>query len=437
MNYKKKRIKSGLSTYTVAKELGVDWKKYQDVENGKVSLEGEYLNKFLKITEFKNAKMIKFNRRQKLNDIKEFIRNGELQELVAKRGYNGMSLASTLNIESNIIKRVLDGKEASDDMNEYVYDFLQNPLNANTNEVEEVSEKDEIQQEDLVKEMRKIKNEKNLSHQDIANATGIPYSTIAHIINGRKAKKENVDKIYNFLVDAKKGEKYSSQTDLEKILEEKGLTKADVAKGLNINYYYVHNLLKGQKIKEDYEKKIADYIMNAEPVAKIKIFTKTEPFELNIEELTDIMRDYNITYDDISKALGISNSYIEKLLHNRIPMCYPQKRKIDEFIRSFQIEEQAEKTEISESDEKVIPETVLDEIMKETVVEELEDDIEEIEEDIDFEEIVEEDKTSNVVELDYFDLLKENAELKKQLTKAEHQIEMYETLVDVIKGLKK
>ena len=44
------------------------------------------------------------------------------------------------------------------------------------------------------------------------------------------------------------------------------------------------------------------------------------------------------------------------------------------------------------------------------------------------------DDDEDIISIDYFEVLKENKELKTKLTKAERQIEMYETLIDVIKG---
>lgn len=438
MNYKRKRVKSGLSTYTIAKELGIDWKKYQEVEENKIALEGENLNKFLNITEYKNAKMIKFNRRQKINDIKNFINDGKMKELMAKRGYNGMTLASVLGVDSNVIKRVLDGKEASEDMNEYVYDFLQDSLNANT-EVEKTDIEEETEKEISLEEIKRLKNEKSFGTQELSNAVDIPISTLSHILAGRNTKQENLQKIYDFLLNNEpktRTELEKDRQELEKVLTKKKLSKMDVARTLGINYSYVYNFFKGVKIKKEFEDKITDYIMGVEG-KKVK---KNEPFELNLKEISEMIKDKGISYKEICKELRISYSYINKLLGDRIIGSFDTKRQLDEFVRNYvpnDIEEtnenkidevvneisSEEKTEDSDIDEKVIPETMLDEMLKEDIEEEFDEDSDEFIDD-----------DEDIISIDYFEVLKENKELKTKLTKAERQIEMYETLIDVIKG---
>ena len=490
MNYKKKRVKSGLSTYTIAKELGIDWKKYQAVEEHNLALEGEYLNKFLNITDYKNAKMIKFNRRQKLNDIKEFIKDGKLKDLMAKRGYNGMSLASTLDIDSNVIKRVLDGKEASDDTNEYVYDFLQNCLNANT---EEVTEEPKVEEKPVAEvaelpfyELKKLKDEKEIPYDVIGNAIGMPSSTISHILRGRSTSEEKYKKINDFIVNYTEDKKHNFDTELEVKIKQKGIVKAQIAKDLGINYAYVYNFLKGQNIKKEFADKIKSYIENYETndetfdAVEIKHYMKVkkitmldiaketglgysyvhrllngkqngtqeaknkikdfvlkgsaktqdpEYFELNIEEINRIINDKQITYEDIMQGLDISHSYVEKLLHNRIINCNDKKRELDNFIRNF------ERQEITENSEPVaeVEQQELDFEDDELLIEQ-EPVIEEITAPIEISGVPVEDTPK--IEKDYFDLLKENSELKGKLAKAEHQIEMYETLIDIIKGCK-
>lgn len=185
MNYKTKRLKARLSTYTVARELGIDWNTYKDVENGKITLEGEYLDNFLNI--IKNAKMINFNRRQKLKDIKEFAEKGKLEELMAKRNYNRMTLAKTLNIEGLAIPNVLKGKHQSDDLNEYVYDFLENPLNAYIENEKPQSENNTTPTNNdnpILEKINKIKKENKFANKDIALEIGVSPSHYAKIISG-------------------------------------------------------------------------------------------------------------------------------------------------------------------------------------------------------------------------------------------------------------
>ncbi len=137
MDYSGKRRKVKLSAYTVAKELGVDFNKYKLVENGIVHLEKDLLDKFLEITQPENAKMIKFNRDQRLFDIKNFASHNEnLKKLMKDRKYNQNQLADVMGVKKVTMSKLINyGKnkkdKVSDDLLERVYDFLMNPLNIN------------------------------------------------------------------------------------------------------------------------------------------------------------------------------------------------------------------------------------------------------------------------------------------------------------------
>lgn len=444
MNYKAKRYRSGLTTYTIAKELGIDWRKYQDVESRKINLEGEYLDKFIKITEPKNAKMIRFNRNQRIRDIKTFIKEGKLKELMAKRNYNAMTLARILDFDATTMNQILNGTYSSDDTNEFVYDFLNNPINAYVDESEikiqesdtDASDKERYTDDDIYKELKRLKEEKGFSCQEISEATGVATSTISHTLSGRKTKDKTIKKIYEFLSNGTKVDSKAQITHLENILMEKKISKMDVARALKINYSYVYNFLKGNNIRKDYQNLILDYIENVEG-KKVNV---KEPFEMNLKEIDTLMKDKGISYHAICEALNISYSYLEKLLNDRVIGCYETKRKLDEFVRNY--EPQVEKTEDSENEEKIVPISTLDEMMNEPEVgdicieeEDDEEDEDDLDEDIDFEDVIADGVLS--LDKDYFDLLKENKELKDQLAKVQKQLSSYETLIEVIKGLQK
>lgn len=433
MNYKSKRFKSGLSTYTLAKELGVSWKQYKDVENKKINLEGELLDKFLDT--IKNAKMIKFNRKQKLMDIRTFIREGKLKDLMAKRNHNGFTLARELDITPQDVTDVLNMKHTSDDMIEYVYDFLNNPLNKNLEEKDESKRYEQNDESEIsYKELQRLKNEKGFTTQDISNGTGMPASTISHIIGGRKAKPWNLEKIYNFLVNNEKNKE--AKNELEQILIEKKISKADVAKALGINYSYVYNYLKGMNIKEEYQTLIYDYITN---IGGKKV-RRNDPFELDLKEINAMIKEKEIAYIDIAKALGISFSYIEKLLNDRVIGCYDMKRKLDEYIRSFDLEKElTENSEVVQEDEKIIPEETLDELVSEEdiqpiikdicIEEEVDDDDEDLVDEVEIEDYI----ADGVISKDYIDLLRENTQLKEDLFQAKKYLRLFEILIERIK----
>ena len=208
MNYRIKRIRAGLSSYQVAKELGIDWKKYEDVEKRKLNLEGDLLNKFLGI--LGNAKALRFNHKQTMVDIKKFIEDGNLKKLMADRGYNGLALARVLKVDPSVVSQVLNNKYTGDDMIEYIYDFLQNPINANTTnevKVEKPLPNQNRKYNEMVEKLRDIKNKYHLINKDIAEKVGISISHFDKIIGGYVTMTSRTfDLINDFITKYENGE---------------------------------------------------------------------------------------------------------------------------------------------------------------------------------------------------------------------------------------
>ena len=357
MNYKAKRIRSGLSTYTIAKVLGIDWNKYKEVENKKINLEGKYLDNFLQIVEPKTAKMIKFNRNQKMREIKDFIKEGKLRDLMAKRGYNGMTLARELDYDGNVISQVLNGKYPSDDTVEYIYDFLINPINTNTTEeapkeetpTEEASKKTTYTF-GVLEQIKTTMKEKNISKITLARGTGISATHITNILCGKRVTSDEKMKLITDYVNNYTGEEKveikSNVKDLRKLKDEKGLSLGDIANGTGISYSSITKYFGGLRtLSKETEQKIADFLNNKEPI-------------------------------------------------------------------------QDKKTENSEN---IIPKAMEEDFIN--IVEELKE-----------EPIKEETKENqNTIQPDYFDLLKENKELKEELSKTQRQVKLYEILIERLK----
>ena len=129
MNYRNKRNLKRLSIYTVAKELGVDYNQYLEVEKGKRHLEQEYIDKFLKI--LANAKEIKLNRMVRLQKIYPLFTSGEMKNKCKEYGYSHAELGKALGLTQGAISNAMTGnrKMTSDDTMERIYDFLTNPFN--------------------------------------------------------------------------------------------------------------------------------------------------------------------------------------------------------------------------------------------------------------------------------------------------------------------
>lgn len=237
MNYKRKRVRAGISAYTMSKELGISYEKYLKVEKKSIPLEGEYLNKYYNA--LKNAKEIKFNYKQRMHEIREFIKEDKLRDLMAKRGYNGLSLAKTLGYDPSVISQVLNNKYANDEVVEYIYDYLQNPVNANVEGIpkEEPAEDDS---EKLVAKLKKIKKQQKLFNRDLAQAIGMSESHFAKIIGGyREMTPKMLELVSDFVERVENGQisiessrknaptlkETAEILDMEPIVEEEPVTK--------------------------------------------------------------------------------------------------------------------------------------------------------------------------------------------------------------------
>lgn len=191
MNYKSKRLKAKLTPYTVAKELGVDFNKYLLIEKGKIALEGELIDKFMKITEPKNARTIKFNRFQRIADLKKKSKNGELKKMMTNRGYNGTKLAEAMGISDSEISRCMNygknSKKCNEDNLERVFDFLNSPINTYIEEKGNVKKVQENNLNLLTKEekekYKQLIEKYDLKRADIAKEIGYKTSSISNLLS--------------------------------------------------------------------------------------------------------------------------------------------------------------------------------------------------------------------------------------------------------------
>ena len=161
MNYRQKRIASGISLYTMAKELGIGKNKYKEVEKNNLSLTGELLDKFMATID--KAKELNFNRLVKTKKVDEWFTSGQARKDMEQMGYTQPTLAQALGTHNTYVNKALVGKErVSEDFKEEMYDYLHNPLNKNL-VVENKGRKKE-------KEMLRRKKEKENNDQITTNA---------------------------------------------------------------------------------------------------------------------------------------------------------------------------------------------------------------------------------------------------------------------------
>lgn len=129
MNYRTRRSLKKLSRYTVAKNLGVDYDKYVEVERGKRPLEKQYVDKFQEI--LANASEIKLAHSLRMGQVKEAFKNGTLRKKINEYGYTYSTLAKELGLTQGSISNAFSGNPrlTSDDTMERIYDFLNEPFN--------------------------------------------------------------------------------------------------------------------------------------------------------------------------------------------------------------------------------------------------------------------------------------------------------------------
>lgn len=130
MNYKVKRNRAKLDTYTVSKLLGIKEKTYKEVEKGLRNLEGDKIDKFFEIID--NAKEIRLDNMQKEPIIDEWIISGKAKEDIKEMGYNKKSFAEAIDYSQPTINQILNSKrQGSFGVKCAMYDFLHDPLNKN------------------------------------------------------------------------------------------------------------------------------------------------------------------------------------------------------------------------------------------------------------------------------------------------------------------
>lgn len=216
MNYKSKRNRVGLSAYTVAKELGIDYRTYLEVDNGKRPLEGEYIDKFMNI--LNNAKEIKFNRLERMKKINEWFDSGKALERCREYGFSGASLGRELGLTQGCISMAInpDNKYhymTGDDTKEIIYDFLTNPFNKKiiieNKKVNNKIENDLVNNDKSFVEMNNWYKNTNISYEIIkkygsipkfAKFVGISSTHIYNVLNGNKnASDKMIRKLYDLL----------------------------------------------------------------------------------------------------------------------------------------------------------------------------------------------------------------------------------------------
>ena len=194
MNYRTRRSLKNLSRYTVAKNLGVDYNKYVEVERGKRPLEKQYVDKFQEI--LANASEIKLAHSLRMGQVKEAFKNGTLRNKINEYGYTYSTLAKELGLTQSAISNAFSGNPrlTSDDTMERIYDFLNEPFNKQIDTTNEGRKKGRRTRA-CAPEVAKWFNENNLeevytnagyTRGTFSKELGVSEGHITNVLNGNR-----------------------------------------------------------------------------------------------------------------------------------------------------------------------------------------------------------------------------------------------------------
>lgn len=227
--YKKKRKKVGLAPSDMAKELGINCKKYSLIENGVVKMPKNLIDKFNEIvSKGKNENTLeRLNNEQVVNDFWNDMKTKVDGQYNLKRRMKEFNietfreLAKLVGVSNSNISHYLSADwEAPYDFKNTIYLFFQDELNIQVpkkkssplkgqkgnNQVGRAC-KDPVlvnwyKNTDLIK----LANENNLTYEDISNGCGVNISSVSRAMrkstntpsyNTLKCLKEYFDKLEN------------------------------------------------------------------------------------------------------------------------------------------------------------------------------------------------------------------------------------------------
>ena len=266
MNYRSKRAEKGLSQYTMARELGIDYQTYLEIDRGQRPLEGKYVDKFYDVLE--RAKEIKLNRLEKMKEVNAWLDSEQGLSACKEYGYSGAEIARILGITQGCMSTVINPNNkfhymAGDDTKEMVYDFLHNPMNKklkreNNKKIIKVDlEAENIDLEEVEKwykrnfyDLKKLILEKGYKMFEFANIIGCSEVHLGNVIVGRRNASMGLKaKIYAVLNGKQLKEEIKEEKTVETPVEEMVEPKEEVKEEI-----------KNEEISED-SKNLAKFVM--------------------------------------------------------------------------------------------------------------------------------------------------------------------------------
>lgn len=243
--YKRKRRKAGLAQSDMAKELGIDYKKYNLIENGVVKMPSKLIDKFNEIVNKgeNNHKLERLSNEQVVNDFWNEMITKEKGKYKLKDKMNEfniitfLELANLLGVSNSNLSHYLNDKKAPYDFKNRMYLFFQDELNIQPPKQTDVATKTNY----------KIKK----------NKSGRGSSKQCH-------NQELID-FYNNL-------------DLETFIKEQNITPQGLAKKIGLHQDSIRRMITKQTSipSEKTIRKLKDYIENSANYFQVDPITETE-----------------------------------------------------------------------------------------------------------------------------------------------------------------
>ncbi len=229
--YKNRRYNSGLSRGDVAHELGISYKKYEDIERGKVKMPNNLINKFNEIiTRGKNVNKLTSTQRDveinewfndirashngvpKIKDLMNEYNIATYKQLSNLLGISLTYLSTTLNASNNNVGQNMKAR---------LFDFFHNELNIQPLDELVYHQSSGKNQRDYKLspdgkiyldwwnnfDLKKYLKDNNIKQKELAKATGINRSTVCRMCDKNKHATpylENTKKIKAFVDNYKK-----------------------------------------------------------------------------------------------------------------------------------------------------------------------------------------------------------------------------------------
>ena len=221
--YKKKRRKAGLAPSDMARELGIDCKKYSLIENGVVKMPNNLINKFNEIVnKGKNEHTLeRLNNEQVVNDFWNDMKikvDGQYNLKRKMKEFNidtFRELSKLVGVSNSNISHYLSADwKAPYDFKNTIYLFFQDELNiqapkkkvnkplkgkSGNNQVGRACKDPVLVDWYKTTDLIKLANENNLTYEDISNGCGVNISSVS-----RAMRKSTNTPSYNTLKCLKK-----------------------------------------------------------------------------------------------------------------------------------------------------------------------------------------------------------------------------------------